>query len=271
MELALRAYCKNRLYLGGTPEAEDIQGLTVEIIEDEFSRYSQILANFGCKQSIVEVLCAALLTNPVFVIKIGENCQSLCEYLRDIHKENYKTRTKIFKKLSTKQYVGQICRSVQVTEHKECEVYGDQLSIPSKITLQGYIMQALEIICGVNPFTEKLYLDIINWPSINYIDIIDYSKTLKLIDFPFTTVKNLLLALGFVYDDLTAVNSGNFYCVRGVDQAIIWNSDRFSEYYTTSVPNFIHLFEHDLISSLQPGTAEGLDAKYTCRKIKGLH
>lgn len=77
------------------------------------------------------------------------------------------------------------------------ELIGSQ--IKSKPIVYSDVLTALRLVSGMHPLSKYLYDVMSKWMSINGIAFVSPHKVLELIDFPCTSVRNVLLALGMEY------------------------------------------------------------------------
>lgn len=79
-------------------------------------------------------------------------------------------------------------------------MYGDQAYTNESISFDSFII-ALKLVKGLHPFTAHVFRATVKSLSVNAIDFEPINQILGRIDFPITSVANLLTALGLQYVD----------------------------------------------------------------------
>lgn len=226
----------NRVKTSQGDFADDVISQLKEATQIEYTDYS-----------VMEILCTWLRTSEI-QFNYKRELWNIEELSKLALKSTFAERTKLYNMLTTDKVIKRIKLYLPDIKRSNRDfVFGDLWYSIKKITDED-IIKALQLQMFVHPFSRKFSEKYLRYGTANFIDMGDTSyDILKEIDFPITSVRNLLASLSILYTNAVKCNNMDIHVSMRGNEIILWTSDNSLPYMVMPYARFVVLYEQDLI------------------------
>jgi hypothetical protein len=247
------AFIINQTCLNKTPELGILPEITTSSV---LEIQDKLNSKFAFQNELVELACVCLRVSKSVVLHSNNDIRIFSSELPNILEESLAYRKKLYADCFESN-LSNLSRSLFTTDKqaKKPYIFSGSIYLPKKFATfeeeADALGTAFRLALKIHPLTEYLDGVIGSCKSGNLLDFNNQMfEMVKCIDFPFTSISNLLISLGYNYYDCDAFIRDEIYAVKLNHQEVLIVNNQADIPYSCNVDTFSFLYNRNLLQDI---------------------